>query len=112
MKQGTKYTELLRAVFRAMGGPRELESVTGIPEYNFSNWTKKGQIPLITAYNLSKELDISKWGLNYPDFSALEEDPPSWEEVVKSYFLPKKVVDKLLKGTKKCQKKKKKKKKK
>lgn len=105
---------LLRSIFKSCGGPTELQELTEIPRQNFTNWQVRGKVPLLQAAKISKVIGISKWGLNYKEFCEVLEDdtvPPSWEEVIESYFLPKAIVDKLLKGDKACQKSKKPKKK-
>jgi hypothetical protein len=110
MKELEKQKLLLRAIFKSCGGPTELQELTGIPRQNFTNWQLRGKVPVLKAIDISSELNISHWGLNYVDFCKLYEDPPPWDQVVKSYFLPKGVIAKLLKGDSKCQKKKKRKK--
>ena len=95
---------LLRAIFRACGGPTELEKLTGLPRQNFTNWQIRGKVPLLSAVKLSKDLGISKWGFNYEDFCEVDDNPISWEETVKSYMLPKEVIKNLLTEESKCQK--------
>ena len=111
MNQKEKQKLLLREIFRAGGGPTELAQHLDIPRHRFFNWQIRGAVPVLIAAKLSKQLEVSKWGLNYPDFCALEDSPPSWEQVVKLYtFLPKRITDILLEGNTKCLKKTKKKK--
>jgi len=114
MKDIDKQKLLLKAIFKSCGGPTELQNLTQIPRQNFTNWQIRGKVPILLAVRVAEELGISKWGLNYKEFYAVvgENDSPSWEEVVKSYFLPKGIADKLLKGDTKCQKNKDRKKKK
>jgi len=112
MKRLDKRKLLLRSIFKSCGGPTELQQLTNIPRQNFTNWQIRGKVPLLLAIKISKLLDISKWGLNYTEFCEVDDSPLSWEEVVRSYFLPKGIIDKLLAGDYKCQKKKAKKKKK
>lgn len=89
---------LVKAIFKACGGPTELQKTTGIQRQNFTNWQIRGKVPLLIAVDISEQLDIPKWGLNYDDFCKVvgTDIAPSWEEVVKSYFLPKGITDKLL----------------
>jgi hypothetical protein len=115
MKDTDKQKLLLRSIFRSCGGPTELQELTGIPRQNFTNWQVRGKVPLLQAVKISKLVGISKWGLNYTEFCEVTDEEcshPSWEEVVESYFLPKGIIDKLLKGETQCQKEKPSKKKK
>ena len=100
---------LLRSIIKACGGPTELESVTGIPRQNFTNWQIRGKVPAVIAAQIARDLGISKWGFNYSDFYVIyevDDEPLAWKEVVESYLLPKDIVEELLKD-KKCKTKKK-----
>lgn len=113
MTNKAKQKLLLKSIFKSCGGPTELQELTGITRHNFTNWQVRGKVPILLAIKVADKLGISKWGLNYADFCAVSEgEPEAWEDVVKSYFLPKGIADKLLEGDKECQTKKKKKKRK
>jgi hypothetical protein len=112
MNELEKQKLLLKSIFKSCGGPTELQHLTQIPRQNFTNWQIRGKVPLLLAIKISKELGISKWGLNYKEFCEVDDNPIPWKEVVNSYFLPKGVVAKLLKGDAECAKKTKKLKKK
>lgn len=106
MKDIDKQKLLLKSIFKSCGGPTELQELTGIPRQNFTNWQVRGKVPLLQAVKISKIIEVSKWGLNYKDFCEVCDDSsyPTWEEVVKSYFLPRGIIDKLLRGDKACRK--------
>lgn len=113
MKQLEKQKLLLRSIFKACGGPTELGKHLQIPRQRFTNWQIRGKVPVVQAVEISKKLEISKWGLNFPDFCAIEDKPLTWKEVVKSYiFLSRRITDILLEENVSCLKKTKKKKKK
>lgn len=87
---------LLEAIWRRYGGPANVSRLTGISPQALVNWRYRGKVPLTKVNLVSKALGIPKWGLNYNELACMEDDIPSWKEVVESYDLVKSVVKYIL----------------
>jgi hypothetical protein len=93
---------LLHAIWEAHGGPGEVANI--VSKYLHEdiicqapvNWRLRGRVPYKLVKAVAEALDISPLGLNYGILYNLTDDIPSWEEVVKSYGLPKGVVDMII----------------
>lgn len=90
---------LLHAIWEAHGGPGHVANLLSKflkEEVNCQapvNWRLRGRVPYKLVKSVAEALKISPLGLNYGVLYNLTDDIPSWEEVVKSYGLPKTVVD-------------------
>ncbi len=102
----TKYKNgdqaLLAAIFAQHGGPSEvarkvsLYAQEPIIAQAPVNWRSRGRVPHKLVRVVAEALGINPAGLNYGILADLSEDIPTWTEVVKSYGLPKPVVDHIL----------------
>jgi len=91
---------LIDAIWKSLGGPAFIKSITGFPIQTTLNWRLRGKVPLEKVGLIARAFNIPKYGLNYEDLKSLEGDAPSWKEVVKSYKFSKKVESEILKFNK------------
>lgn len=87
---------LLEAIWRRYGGPANVSRITGVSPQALVNWRFRGKVPLVKVNAIAKALNIPKWGLNYNELSMMEEEVPTWKEVVESYDLARSVVKYIL----------------
>lgn len=88
---------LIDAIWKSLGGPAFIKSVTGFPIQTLLNWRLRGKVPLEKVGLIARSFNIPQYGLNYEDLKSLEGEIPSWKEVVKSYKFSKKVESDILK---------------
>ena len=92
---------LLQALWEKYGGPTEISKKVQLYGYDVGcqapvNWRLRGRVPHAYVKAVAAALDISPLGLNYATLANLTPDVPDWASVVKSYGLPKDVVESIL----------------
>lgn len=88
----------LRELWRHLGGTSEVTKLLKLKtRQSIDNWSRRGKVSYAQIQHVADTFKIPKWGLDYRLFKLTNPDTPAWSKVVKSYGLPKEVVENILK---------------
>lgn len=87
---------LIGAIWDKYGGVKAVSEALKVHVQIPQNWRRRGRVPLARCYEVANALGISYYGLNYHGWKDIVVIGESWEEVVKSYKLPPKVTQQIL----------------